>query len=87
LCEGGYYCDGGSTTPTPSGVGGDKCLSGYYCPEGSGRLIDCVPGEYCAGDFLNATSGSCDPGYYCILGASEPNPTDGTTGRSLDYLC
>ena len=34
-CEAGYYCDSGSSTPTPSGTGGDKCTPGYYCPAAS----------------------------------------------------
>ena len=36
LCAEGYYCKGGSTTPTPTGgAGGDICPAGHFCPEGS----------------------------------------------------
>ena len=42
---------------------------------------NCTPGEYCAGDYLNITSGLCDEGFYCTLAASVPNPTDGITGQ------
>ena len=53
------------------------------------KLQNCTPGEYCAGDYLNITSGLCDEGFYCTLAASVPNPTDGITGQqdSESTLC
>ncbi|PIK41162.1 hypothetical protein BSL78_21986 [Apostichopus japonicus] len=77
LCEGGYYCDGGSTTATPSGSGGDRCLAGTFCPPGSPYPTPCDGGSYCAADLMTNTSGLCDPGYYCHLRATVPNPNDG----------
>ncbi|CDJ49290.1 Cast multi-domain protein, related [Eimeria brunetti] len=36
LCAEGYYCAGGSTTPTPTdNVTGNVCPAGHFCPEGS----------------------------------------------------
>ena len=33
-------------TVIPSGVGGDQCGPGYYCPEGSGSQTACDAGYY-----------------------------------------
>ncbi|PIK35709.1 hypothetical protein BSL78_27465 [Apostichopus japonicus] len=66
-----------STTATPSGSGGDRCLAGTYCPPGSPYPTPCDGGSYCAADLMTNTSGSCDPGYYCHLRATVPNPNDG----------
>lgn len=54
------------------------CLSYFFCLF---TFQNCTPGEYCAGDYLNITSGLCDEGFYCTLAASVPNPTDGITGQ------
>ena len=55
-------------------------VSGTYCPEGSSQPTPCTPGSFCASDYLNQTTGLCDPGYYCTVNATVPNPTDGITG-------
>lgn len=85
-CAPGYYCDGGSTTAMPSGVGGNQCTTGSYCPEASANPTPCDPGYYCANNLLNETSGKCSPGYYCTSMATVANPTDGTTGTSHSLL-
>lgn len=61
----------------PSGIGGDQCQAGYYCPAGAYQPIRCDPGSYCSGPGLSNTSGLCLPGYFCSGGAYIPNPTDG----------
>ncbi|EDV28435.1 uncharacterized protein TRIADDRAFT_51343 [Trichoplax adhaerens] len=80
-CYGGYYCASGSKTPTPSGEGGNKCVAGEICIEGSTGPQKCPGGYYCATERLNATTGQCDPGYFCSLGATLSNPTDATGGQ------
>lgn len=50
-CAGGYYCEYGVDTATPSnnvshlGAGGE-CPPGFYCPKGSTQPIPCPPGSY-----------------------------------------
>ncbi len=46
-CAGGYYCEQGADTPTPTdGVTGDVCPTGAYCPSGSNGSTLCPPGTY-----------------------------------------
>ena len=37
-------------------------------------------GYYCDTEELDAVAGPCEPGYFCTLGASRPDPQDGVTG-------
>ena len=60
-------------------------VSGTYCPEGSSQPTPCTPGSFCASDYLNQTTGLCDPGYYCTVNATVPNPTDGITGTKSPF--
>ena len=78
-CDASYYCTDSSPTasPAPYSAYGSHCEAGYYCPTGSSYPHPCLPGHYCALDYLNDTSGYCDPGYYCHSLATVPNPTDG----------
>ena len=43
--------------------------------------VPCLPGMYCDQAQLAYPVGNCSEGYYCLLGASTPTPTDGTTGK------
>ncbi|XP_061176826.1 uncharacterized protein LOC133185543 isoform X2 [Saccostrea echinata] len=46
-CLPGFFCSGGSTTPTPvEGVMGDMCPAGTYCPRGSPEPIPCPSGYF-----------------------------------------
>jgi hypothetical protein len=61
----------------------EECEIGYYCPEGSGRGIQCPAGYACTTEGMDLTdyqSELCSAGYYCIGGASKTNPDDGSTG-------
>lgn len=84
MCDPGYYCTSTSPTATPtqgSGYGGN-CVAGEFCPEGSSIPTACSPGHFCAVDFMNDTSGECDPGYYCHSYAKVSNPVDANaTGK------
>ena len=50
ICDSGYYCSGGSSTPKPlAGSGtryGDICPAGHYCPKGTNASILCEAGRY-----------------------------------------
>lgn len=45
-CSQGYYCVANSTTSQPTGVNGNQCTPGHYCPEGSFAETPCGPGFY-----------------------------------------
>ena len=70
-CAPGYYCSGGTITPTPTGTAGTICAIGTYCPEGSVEETKCPAGKY------NPNTGqkdclACPAGFYCVEGESEP---------------
>lgn len=52
LCDPGYVCAGGDSSPTPAGTFVDtsyvsgECPRGYYCPIGSSFPIPCEAGSY-----------------------------------------
>ena len=72
-----HYCPRGTNVTIP-------CEKGTYGPtEQLGSQAECKgcePGEYCAKDGLNQTSGNCSAGFFCRLNASVNEPTDGVTG-------
>ena len=74
-CPAGYSCALGS-----SGYAGARCPSGSSCPTGTSTPASCPPGKFCQGSGLAAPSGDCMAGYYCLGGASLPNPRDDPTG-------
>ena len=56
---------------------------------GSASPIPCPAGKYCQTPGLDNYTGECQEGYYCTLGASQANPTDGSTGDRCPagYYC
>ncbi|RUS80256.1 hypothetical protein EGW08_011985, partial [Elysia chlorotica] len=89
LCSPGWYCYEGSTQamPTDPSMGG-KCTYGQYCPEGSSNFTLCDGGTYCSQAGLSAPSGNCSQGYYCLLGAILPTPSDSTgNGCPRGHYC
>ena len=82
LCSGGWFCLGGSATPTPSTIdeGGRECQVGQFCPEGSALYVPCTGGYYCDSPQLSKPTGGCAEGYYCSQGAESSTPTNGLTG-------
>lgn len=60
LCQAGYYCEEGSTSPTQY-----SCVAGQYCPQGSSKPIACTPGMRCSTSNLAAPDSLCPAGYYC----------------------
>jgi hypothetical protein len=71
-CPKGSYCPAGSALPL-------ACPPGSYNPTlGLNKLsqcLDCLPGSYCSKYNLSHPNGICNPGYYCVRGASVGNPT------------
>ena len=70
-CPRGYYCPSSSVKPS-------ACPRGTYNPnQGKANVtecIQCLPGYYCGAEGLNATSGKCFEGYYCVISSPVPNP-------------
>ena len=65
LCDSGFYCSGGASTPTPLDlITGYFCPKGHYCESGSSTPIPCRDGEY--SNVTHSTSCSvCPSGFYC----------------------
>lgn len=45
------------------------------------HISACPPGKYCETSGSSNITGDCIAGYYCLGNATQPNPTDGTTGN------
>ena len=74
-CPVGHYC--------PDGTEFDMqypCPQGYYNDLSQQRALDdckaCTPGKYCSGAGLDAPTGDCMQGWYCLGGARSDQPTD-----------
>jgi hypothetical protein len=97
VCKSGYVCAAVATvTPVDCGAG-NYCPIGTViqelCPIGtysaavnnadSRSCTKCPTGHYCGTKGMTAvtTSDYCDSGFYCIEGATRPDPTDGITGK------
>ena len=76
-CKAGYFCSGQSTTPTPTGTGGDICPEMYYCPPGSSNKVKCDTGKYLPYKGASASSEclDCTPGFYCDGDVGTPRKT------------
>ena len=79
LCDAGYFCSGGSKTPTPpSGL----CPAGKYCPRGTTSLQNCPVGTFSLSQGLTDDSECqpCPPGSYCAnpgqVGLAAASPCD-----------
>ncbi|CEM37955.1 unnamed protein product [Vitrella brassicaformis CCMP3155] len=89
-CTEGYYCEGGTTssTPTSAAENGFQCTNAYTCPEGSTQPTPCPNGVFCNGS--GTPLGTCSAGYVCKQLAEQNNPggtidvnqcpSDNTTG-------
>ena len=49
--------------------------------QGSSDPQPCPGGQYCQFEGLDVPTDNCSAGYYCVAKASQPDPTDGTTGN------
>ena len=77
-CPLGFYCPENVAKPIPCNEGsfGEKLFLTR-----DDECTSCTKGYYCGSKGLLQPSGVCDPGYVCYGGASQPNPTDITTGE------
>ncbi|KAF6119825.1 hypothetical protein HJG60_010211 [Phyllostomus discolor] len=80
LCSAGYYCEGGSASPTPRRnsafpING-PCPLGHYCPKGTLHPVPCPLGTMRSSPG-GISQGSCEPcpaGSFCpSMGLSSPN--------------
>jgi hypothetical protein len=68
ICPKGTYCPAGSKEPLP-------CPAGTFANvTGLSRCHPCSPGKYCGKQALHAPEGTCLIGFFCVSGASMPNP-------------
>ena len=76
ICPQGYYCPQGSPLPI-------ACPMGTYlntiAATSVNECIPCTAGSYCTDAALTTVQGSCDLGYYCLIGTSVPRPTSLST--------
>ena len=75
-CEAGYWCEGGSPTPTPTGTNpyGQQCPKNYYCQKGTTDPTPCPDGKFrkLVGGRQESDCTECPPGSYCVPGNPEP---------------
>ncbi|KAE8295324.1 hypothetical protein D5F01_LYC06250 [Larimichthys crocea] len=72
LCEAGYYCPAGSTSPNSTEYQGNStksylCPSGHYCPSGTGYPLHCPTGSLSISRGLKEDDECppCPPGLFC----------------------
>ena len=78
VCPTGSYCVEGSSNPQPCPIGTFQPFEGA---QNLSECIPCTPGLYCGFPGLENETADCDAGYFCVLRASVPNPTDNVTGN------
>lgn len=96
VCIQGYYCDGGSKSPSPNGVfstlmaestqtGGDICPVGQYCIQQSSTPGSCTAGQYLPyqGAYASTECIDCTQGEYCNTAAMGATAGACTAG----YFC
>ncbi|XP_034024625.1 multiple epidermal growth factor-like domains protein 6 [Thalassophryne amazonica] len=72
LCEGGFYCPAGSTSPNSTAYQTNStrsslCPSGHYCPVGTGYPLPCPHGSLSTSAGLKDIEecSLCPPGLFC----------------------
>ena len=75
-CAPGFWCKGGSSTPTPVTTSdtGAECPAGKYCIKGTTDPVLCSEGKFRKdpGARNETDCSSCPPGSYCIPGETTP---------------
>ena len=87
ICPAGSYCPSATVNPQP-------CQTGYYSNTtgltANTECTLCDYGKYCTSTGLMEPEGDCDPGFYCLQGATVPNNAveDSTGGPCpIGYYC
>jgi len=75
ICPLGAYCEVGSAAPTPCPPGKQAASLGSKT---EAACVPCSPGFYCASSVSGVAP--CKAGWWCILAATTPTPTDNVTG-------
>ena len=80
-CPTGHYCPQGTEDPImcPNGT-----FYGSEMATEEGDCTTCSLGQYCGSPGLSNVTGPCDPGFYCLRGNSEPNPTGETFKKQVN---
>ncbi len=82
-CPAGHYCPVGSDSPTP-------CPPGTFSANvGNTQLSDCTfctNGKYCKDAGATVETGSCDPGYFCLVDTGTMT-TGYTVSNPASQLC
>ncbi|XP_023817540.1 zonadhesin-like isoform X2 [Oryzias latipes] len=72
LCQAGYFCPAGSTSPNSADYQGNTTMSqlcppGHYCPSGAGYPLPCPPGSLSVSQGLKTIEECppCPPGLFC----------------------
>ena len=85
-CPVGHYCPLGTEFATQY-----PCDQGYYNDLTGRKRVEeckpCTPGQYCASSGLDATTGDCMQGWYCVGGAWSDQPTDIGNYTASDCIC
>lgn len=71
LCNEGFYCSGGSDSPSPPNTTptGGPCPIGKYCLNGTTVPLDCPAGTYNDVKQMSVCT-NCEEGYYCESGST-----------------
>lgn len=76
VCEPGYWCKGGSPTPTPADGSsyGELCPKGNYCEKGVSTPTKCPDGKFRRdkGGRQITDCTDCPPGFYCEINDTTP---------------
>ncbi len=91
LCDVGYYCSGGDTSPRPSSK---RCAAGQKCPQGSSAAISCPAGTY-QNSVAQGNCMNCPKGFFCPIGSIAFAGNDcqagyycpEATGAATDHPC
>lgn len=87
-CPKGYYCPAGTKwvndNPCPIGTFNNRTMRFKL-----DHCLACPGGEYCDSEALSRTTGTCSPGYYCIINSTTATPSGGYMGDicKSGYYC
>ncbi|XP_074536526.1 uncharacterized protein LOC141798463 [Halichoeres trimaculatus] len=92
VCEAGYFCPAGSTSPNSTEYQGNStrshlCPSGHFCPPGTGYPLPCPTGSLSISRGLKKEDDCppCPPGLFCDMPAMK-EPSDALPCHA-GYVC
>ena len=82
----GHYCPEGTAASITN-----PCPAGTFAPnlqtEREVDCTDCTPGSYCETTGLDAPTGECNGGYYCLGAAISATPFDHLVRNNINVMC